>query len=356
MAILDNLQSLLADPGQVFGNPMFQAGIGMLAGNTGMTGRQAFANSLQGGMQGYQNARQQQLADMLRTLQMEKAKQDMQAQMQAKQAREQLQQQFPNIPEAALTPEFVTAMMKRQFLPPEPTSLMREAQDWMQMTPEQRQAAAQIAQINPRGTSVSVGLRLPPNIPGPPPGAAYTNPAEIAAGGMPQLGIMYGGPLDPKAQEPFRKQKLAIDNAQGSIARMLELTEQSGWQLLPGKTKEQMKAAMTGATKAVLDALGAGAPQEAELRFAAEAIGNPTKVREYIGTFGVDPSVKLREIQGLLKRSSENLAAQYTPSIPYIGAPTAPPVPPAPPVPQAGTIPPPPPGFKVLPPSSGMKY
>lgn len=143
-------------------SPAVNMGLGILAGNRGPN---AFQNALAGGLLAGQNALQSQQLMAMRQMQMKKAERE-QAEMERQaQARAQLAQLFPGVPEAALTDAFVGKAMERAYLPPEPPSDARMAQWWMTASPEEKAAYQEQLRVEgmlrPRGSSVSVQNVMP---------------------------------------------------------------------------------------------------------------------------------------------------------------------------------------------------
>lgn len=335
--------------------PLLRFGAGMLAGNVGQTGREAFSNALQGGMAGWDQAKMAELMK-LRQQQQQMEYQQKLAEAQAQQAQTARLTEFmtsQGIPAEVVTPQLAQEWAKSQFLPPTPPTIAKEADWWINASPEQRAAVAQMAQVNPRGTNVQVGgptFKLLPSIPAPPTGTVYINaegkPAtsneEIAG-----LGVMKGGPADPKASQQYRERRESLTRGRENLGRYAELVTEAGATggLVPSDKRDKLKAAYVPATKAVLDLFGAQAPQAAEMEFANRAMSDATSYRDYVARFGRSPIVGVQEIMGAVDRAIANLEAEYAPSAPiyqqggFGGQQLPPPVPQVPQMPQAPQAP-----------------
>jgi hypothetical protein len=177
-------------------NPAVNMGLGILANNRGPG---AFGNALQGGLLAAQNAQQMQAMQAMRALQAKKLEAEQAEAERQAQARTQLAQLFPGVPEAALTDAFVGKAMERAYLPPEPPTDARMAQWWLRASPEEKAAYQDQLRLEgalrPRGSSVNVQNVLPPTIKE---GYQYAE----GPGGRWSAAPVPGGPHDPYAPKP----------------------------------------------------------------------------------------------------------------------------------------------------------
>lgn len=201
-------------------NPWFQAGIGMLSANQGVTGDAAFRNALGGGLGGMLRGqtmvqdiqRQQAQTEALRQQQEMRARQMEQQRRLAAAAPQLAAGMLSNDPDLQrqaatgllgmapeLLPQMAVGMLGQEQ--PQPTARMRFIDEFLAMPQEQQRAAKEAGLVGAPDTVVNLGPKLP---------AGYYAPTGDVAEGVAPIP---GGPATKPTQ--------AQEAASGYVNRMI---------------------------------------------------------------------------------------------------------------------------------------
>ena len=243
-------------------NPLFQMGMGLLAGNQGITGDAAFRNALGSGM-GMMNRSQLNVANIQRLEQERKWREMQMAEAQRKMEQQrQMRHMAPQLAKGLLSEDPTTqndavmgllgmqpdqmmplllAQMKAQEGMAKPTSLMQnlEAAGLMRGTDEYQQAMMDA--ITKPAASVTV------NQPKLQPGFMPIDPSDLAKGVRP----IPGGSTDPASKPLTQSQELSFGYAQRMISAEQELDKVFG-QYSPTAIKGLQAGGVIGAGAAAV--------------------------------------------------------------------------------------------------------
>lgn len=267
----------------IWQDPLFQMGVGVLGGNQGRTGDQAFRNSLQGGMQGVQlgqrnvAAIQQQQAltqwQKLREQQLaaeEERKRQWQAM--APQMIPALMSGDPEVKQQAITGLMgADPGLMRQMLPSliggpagaKPTSLMQniEASGAQPGTPEYQEAMRMAVMRPATSVSISTGAKLPTNY-------MWRDPDNKAIGIKP-----IPGSEPEKAQ---RKEEHRLGSTQSSLDRYEKALEATGPTFFMGAGKAKLQTAYNDLMLEMKELYNLGVLNGPDLEIMERTLTNPT--------------------------------------------------------------------------------
>lgn len=264
----------------IWQDPMFQFGVGMLAANRGPSGGEALQNALAGGMQGVtrgqtmvSNIDRQQAATELAQQQQQKRAMQLEQQRRLAAAAPQLapalMSQDPEVRQqaiggiAGMMPEALPGMLGQAMRQPstqKPTSLMQNlaSAGYVPGTPEYEQAMLNV--LTKPATQISMGEKLPTNY-------RWVDPQDRMKGVEP----IPGSP----AEKETRKEEYKLGGVGSALDRYRNVLKKHGAEIMPGAAKSELQTAYFDLMMEMKELFNLGVLQGPDLEIMQQTLTNP---------------------------------------------------------------------------------
>ena len=271
-------------------NPYLQFGLGILGGNVGATGDEAFASAMRGGLASGFEAQRLGMLGQMQSLQQKQMEQQIAEQERQAELRRRRQAMMPGLaggmlsaaPETQaqamqgllelypdMAPQILLEQQKAAMKGPNLTTLQRnlEAAGYIPGTPEYQSAVEQYLSKPATSVSIDTGAKLPS-------GYMWRDPEDKAKGARP----IPGGPVEKEQ----RKEEYRLGAAQTALDRYRQVLKEVGPRWAMGEAKAKLQTAYTDTMIEMKELFNLGVLQGPDMAIMENALRDPTTISAQI--------------------------------------------------------------------------